>query len=72
MHPGELWQHRKTRAVVRIEARRGGLLSFSIRQGKEWKMNPHVWVEEDFLKEFEALTPRRSDYETVLGGKVKH
>ena len=57
MHPKELWRHRKTRRIVRIEMRRQGLLSFSLQQQTGWVLNPHIWVEGDFLKQFERVHP---------------
>ena len=59
MSPGEFWQHRKDRTVVRIEMALEGLLSFSILRGKQWVMCQHIWDEDEFRTKFKRMWPGR-------------
>lgn len=59
MHVGELWQHRLTGEVVRIEMRLAGLLSFSILRGEHWIMCPHIWDKRDFDRKFRRIHPSK-------------
>ncbi len=64
--PGERWRHRQTRALVRIEVRLLGLLSFSVLREGRWLQCRHVWDEEQFRQEFE----RHDLICAVLGDRV--
>lgn len=66
MAPGELWRHRGTGRIVRIEVRRGGFLSFSIWTAVQddrgnWDgrfvMHPTPWDETQFRQAFRKLLP---------------
>jgi len=64
---GDLWRHRYTKRVVRIERYRGGFLSISLwttvwRDGQwtgEFKMSPSLWDEPGFRLKFEPYLYRQ-------------
>lgn len=53
MRVGELWQHRISGQIARIEMSRLGLLSFSVLRDGQWVMCQHVWDEKQFRAKFE-------------------
>lgn len=63
MVPGELWRHKSTGRVVRIERFREGFLSVSAwtalwKDGRwtgEFQMVDALWDEDEFLRKFELL-----------------
>lgn len=62
-----LWQHRENRAVVRIEAMRGGLVSFSVRHEGEWKIAAsNLRTEAEFQEQFEPFRPERSKIRLIM------
>ena len=66
MLSGDLWRHRATKRVVRIERCREGFLSISLwttvwRDGRwtgEFKMSPTLWDEAEFCEKFEPYLYR--------------
>ena len=66
MIPGELWRHRGTGRIVRIEVRRSGFLSFSVwtavqdeqgNWGGRFVMHSVIWDEVQFRQSFEQILP---------------
>lgn len=63
MHPHELWRHRATGRIVRIERYRGGFLSISVwtallkggQWGGEFRMVNTLWDDAEFKRKFEPV-----------------